>query len=249
MSISNAEPANDTLTINALAGSDTVDASGLAATSVQLVSNGGDDADVLIGSAGNDIVDGGKGNDTASLGAGDDTFVWDPGEGSDTVEGQDGVDTMLFDGAAGAEQVELSANGNRLRFFRDVGNVTMDTHGVERVDFNALGGADVVTVDDLSGTDVSSVNVDLAASLGGLVGDGQADRVVVNGTNGNDAINVNGDAGGVKVSGLAATVAIVHSEAANDRLEVNTLAGRDTVDSTGLAAGALQLLVNGVLRP
>ena len=33
----------------------------------------------------------------------------------------------------------------------------MDTHGVERVDFNALGGADAVAVNNLTGTDVKSV--------------------------------------------------------------------------------------------
>ncbi len=183
------------------------------------------------------------------MGGGDDTFVWDPGDGSDTIEGQDGADTMLFNGASGTEHVDLSANGNRLKFFRDVGNVTMDTHGVERVDFKALGGADLVTVNDLAGTDVSSVNVDLAGALGGPSGDGQPDRVVVNGTNNTDTINVNGDTGGVKASGLAATIEILHSEVANDRLEINTLAGRDTVDSAGLAAGAIQLFVNGVLAP
>ena len=210
---------------------------------------GGSGAETLIGGDGNDTINGGKGNDVALMGAGDDTFVWNPGDGSDTVEGQAGTDTMLFNGASAAEHVDLSANGNRLRFFRDVGNITMDTAGVERVDFNALGGADVVTVNDLTGTDVSSVNVDLAGTLGGATGDGQADRVVVNATNGNDTINVNGDAGGVKVSGLAATIKILHPEAANDRLEINTLAGRDTVDSGGLAAGAIQLLVDGILVP
>jgi hypothetical protein len=183
------------------------------------------------------------------MGAGDDTFVWDPGDGSDVVDGQDGRDTMLFNGAGGAEQVDLSANGSRLRFFRTQGTITMDTRSVERVDFNALGGADTITVNDLSGTDVTSVNVDLAGTPGAGSGDGQADRVVVNGTNGNDAITVTGDAGGVKASGLAATVAIVHSEAANDRLEINTLAGTDTVDSAGLAPGALQLFVDGALVP
>jgi len=211
--------------------------------------NGGSGAETLIGGAGNDTIDGNRGNDLAFMGTGDDTFVWDPGDGGDTVEGQAGTDTMVFNGANAAEHIDLSANGNRLRLVRDVGNITMDPAGVERVDVNPLGGADVVTVNDLTGTDVSAVNVDLAGSLGGATGDGQADRVVVNGTNGNDTINVNGDAGGVKVSGLAATVKILHSEAASDRLEINTLAGRDTVDSSGLAAGAIQLFVNGALGP
>jgi RTX calcium-binding nonapeptide repeat (4 copies) len=210
---------------------------------------GGSGAELLLGSDGNDSIDGNRGNDVAFMGAGDDTFVWDPGDGSDVVEGQNGADTMLFNGAGGPEQVDLSANGNRLRFFRTQGNITMDTRSVERVDFNALGGADLVTVNDLTGTDVTSVNVDLAGALGGAAGDGQADRVVVNATNGNDAITVTGDAGGVKVSGLAATVGISHSEAANDRLEINTLAGTDTVASGGLAAGAIQLFVDGAPVP
>jgi Ca2+-binding RTX toxin-like protein len=248
VNLAGGEPANDTLTINALAGADVVDASGLDATSVKLEINGGDDADRLIGSAGGDLIDGNHGNDQALLGAGDDTFVWDPGDGSDTVEGQDGNDTLRFNGANIAEKIDLSANGNRLKFTRDAGNITMDTAGVERVDFNALGGADLVTVNDLSGTEVNDVNVDLAGTLGGATGDGQADRVVVNATNGNDAINVNGGAAKEKVSGLAATVVILHAEAANDRLEINTLAGRDTVDSER-DADAIPLFVNGILVP
>ena len=156
---------------------------------------------------------------------------------------------MRFNGAAAAEQINLSANGSHLKFTRDVASITMDTVGVERVDFNALGGADAVTVNDLTGTDVNSVNVDLAGALGGATGDGVADRVIVNGTAGNDAIDVSGDANVVKVSGLAATTKILHPEAANDRLEVNTLAGADTVATVGLVPGSIQLFVNGVLVP
>jgi hypothetical protein len=203
---------------------------------------------LIVGGDGNDTIDGNGGNDRSALGAGDDTFVWDPGDGSDTIEGEAGNDTMRFNGAAADEQVTLSANGRRLTFFRVQANITMDTAGVETVDFNALGGADLVTVNDLSGTDVAVVNVDLAGTLGGSAGDGQPDRVVVNGTSGNDAVNVNGDAGGVKVSGLAAGTELLHPDAA-DRLELNTLAGTDSVDTTGLAAGTIQLFVNGVLRP
>src|SRR5205814_5042851 len=127
-------------------------------------------------------------NDLALIGAGDDRFAWDPGDGSDTIEGGDGGDTMRFNGANAAEQVELSANGNRLKFFRTQANITMDTAGVENVDFNALGGADLITVHDLTGTDVSSVVIDLAGTRGGVSADGAADHVVVDGTNGSDAI-------------------------------------------------------------
>ena len=248
----------DELDVNGLGGIDSISATGLAAQAIALTLDGGSGGDriaggpgieKLLGGDGNDSIDGNGGNDVAFLGSGDDRFFWDPGDGSDSVEGQDGNDTMVFNGAGAGEHVELSANGDRLKFFRDPGSITMDTHGVENVDFNALGGADLVTVNDLTGTGVSSVDVDLAAVLGGSAGDGSGDRVVVNGTNGNDAVNVNGDAGGVKASGLAATVNVLHAEVANDRLEINTLAGRDTVDSGGLAAGAVQLLVNGVLVP
>ena len=125
---------------------------------------------------------GGKGNDTAYLGAGADTFVWNNGDGSDVVEGQDGTDTMVFNGAPGTDNVTMSANGGRLTFFRVQGNVTMDTHGVEIVDDNPLTGADTVTVNDLTGTDVTQTNVDLAGTLGGTAPDGALDSVDVNAT-------------------------------------------------------------------
>ena len=249
---------SDKLDVNGLGGDDTISAAALAAQAITLSVDGGagDDtiaggagAETLLGGDGNDTIDGNGGNDTANLGAGDDTFVWDPGDGSDTVEGQDGTDTMVFNGAGGAEQIDLSANGNRLKLFRTQGNVTMDTAGVELVDVNALGGADLVTVNDLTGTDVRNVTVDLAGTLGGATGDGQADRVVVNGTNGDDTIRAFGDATEVTAKGLDPIVAIRHSEAANDRLEINTLAGTDSVQSAGLAAGAIQLLVDGLLVP
>jgi Ca2+-binding RTX toxin-like protein len=257
VAIQHQEP-TDVLDVAGFAGDDAISAAPLAAQSIALILDGGDGNDTLAGGKGvetlnggdgNDTIDGNGGNDAALMGAGDDTFVWDPGDGSDTVEGGDGIDTMVFNGANVAEQMELSANGNRLKLFRTQGNVTMDTAGVELVDVNALGGADRVTVNDLTGTDVKKVAVDLAGTLGGATGDGQADRVVVNGTNGDDTIKVSGDATEVAAKGLIPGLSILHPEAANDRLEINTLAGQDSVDSSGLAAGVLQLLVNGVLKP
>src|SRR5262245_35201946 len=210
-------------TIEAGAGNDTV--------------LGGAGVELLLGGDGNDLVDGNGGNDRALMGAGDDVFVWDPGDGSDVVEGEAGEDTMRFNGANIAEQVDLSASGNRLRFFRVQANISMDTAGVGRVDFNALGGADLVTVNDLSGTDVGVVNVDLG-------GDGVVDRVAVNGTNDADAIDVSGNPSAVMVSGPHATVAVVHQEPA-DELSVNALAGNDRLSAATLAAQSTALTLDG----
>jgi Ca2+-binding RTX toxin-like protein len=238
------EPA-DKLTINALGGADVVNATGLEAGVLALTLNGGLGADVFLGSQGDDLINGGDGDDLALMGAGDDTFVWNPGDDNDTIEGQAGFDTMLFNGNNANENIDISANGGRVRFFRNVASVTMDLNDVESIDFNALGGADTIVVNDLSGTDLTEVNLDLAGTLGGTAGDGQPDTVIVNGTNGDDVILVAGDAGGVAVVGLAAQVNITHAEATNDRLTINALAGDDVVAASGLAAAAIQLTEDG----
>ena len=161
------------------------------------------------------------------------------------IDGQNGSDTMLFNGAAADENVTLTANGGRLTFFRDVGKVTMDTDDVETVDFNALGGKDNVTVNDLTGTDVTQTNIDLAGTIGGSAGDGAVDNVVVNGTDGDDTINIDGSGSGVDVTGLATAVSVKHAEP-TDSLSVNTFAGKNSVIVNGVA-GLLQLKVDGVL--
>ena len=252
VAIQHQEP-TDELAVNGLGGSDRISATALAAQAISLTLDGGagDDTiagspgvELLLGGDGNDSLDGNGGNDRALMGAGDDVFVWDPGDGSDVVEGEAGADTMRFNGANIAEQVDLSANGNRLRFFRTQANITMDTAGLERVDFNALGGADLVTVNDLTGTDVGNVNVDLASALGGAIGDGAADRVVVNGTNGNDAIDVSGNASAVAVAGPRALVAIQHQEP-TDELAVDALGGSDDISAGTLPAQTIALILDG----
>jgi hypothetical protein len=205
--------------------------------------NGGLGGETLRGGEGKDSVAGARGNDNASLGGGTDAFRWDPGDASDEIDGKDGRDTMVFNGAAGAEVVTMTAAGTRLVFLRQPGNVTMDTDGVERVDFNALGGADSITVNDLTGTDVTRTDLDLAAALGGGAGDGSVDNVVVNGTNGDDAISIDGNGSGADVTGLATAVSVTHADA-TDVLSVETLAGTDNVVANGVA-GVLQVLVDG----
>jgi Ca2+-binding RTX toxin-like protein len=244
----------DKLTVNGLGGNDIITAANLPATASQLTIDGGtgDDQitggqgnDILIGEDGSDLIVGGRGNDVALMGSGNDTFVWNPGDGSDTVEGQDGFDTMLFNGANVNENIDFSANGTRLRLSRDVGNVVMDVNQVEQVNLNALGGADTITVNDLTGTGVTDLNLDLSGTPGSGIGDGQADNVIVNGTTGADNILVAGDNGNMRVGGLATRVNIFGSDPGLDTLTINGLAGADTIDASHLQAGIINLTLNG----
>lgn len=240
-----ADVASDRLTLNALGGDDVVDASSLETGGIPLTINGGLGNDVMLGGAAADFFNGGDGADVALMGAGDDTFVWNPGDDNDTLEGQGGFDTMLFNGANVSELITIFANGGRAVFTRNVANVIMDMNDVESIDFTARGGADSITVQDLSGTDVTEINANLEATPGAGAGDGQADNIIVVGTSGDDVVTLAGDASGTSVFGLAAQINITGTEAANDRLTINTLAGDDVVEASGLAAGAIQLTANG----
>jgi Ca2+-binding RTX toxin-like protein len=198
-----------------------------------LVGGGGND--ILDGGNGNDTVIGGKGSDTAFLGNGNDTFIWNPGDGSDVVEGGNGFDTLDFRGANIAENINISANGSGALFSRAAGNVTEDLNGVERIQFEAVGkNADNITINDLTGTSVKQVAIDLGGGLPGG-GDGQADMVAINSTSGNP-ITVADNNGVVTVSGLASDVTLSNFEAGRDQLFINnqpvTVANGQTVTVT-----------------
>jgi Ca2+-binding RTX toxin-like protein len=253
VNITQSEGANDTLVVNGLGGNDSITATTLPAGVIKLTLDGGAGDDTILGSQGADVILGGdgddfafgdNGNDLAQMGAGDDVFQWNPGDGNDTIEGQDGTDTLLFFGANVAENINISANGGRVLFSRDIANVTMDLNDVEHIDFRALGGADNIVIGDLSGTDVTRVDIDLRGPNGG--GDGAVDAVTVNATQGADVFGVTGDAGGVTVFGLQATTNLFFTDA-NDRLTLNGLGGDDVIDATSLEAGAVQLTMNGGL--
>ena len=241
-----AESNLDRLTVNGLDGADNIDASALPANLIQLTLNGGLGDDHIVGSQGDDIIIGDRGSDVLLGGPGDDVFPWNPGDGSDVLEGQGGFDTMLFNGANIAEKVVMSANGQRLRFTRDIAGITMDCNDVERVTFNALGGADDITINNLTGTTVSNIAVNLGATLNSVTGDNAADAVTIFGTTDSDAITINGSpATGVTVAGLQATVNITGSEPAMDGLFINALDGDDAVVASDLQAGVIILTVDG----
>src|ERR1043165_2878150 len=239
------------IVVNMNGGDDTFSATGDLASLISVTVDGGagndtilgsNGNDTLLGGDGNDFIDGNQGSDTALLGAGDDVFNWDPGDGSDTVDGGAGNDTLVFNGANIAEKMDISANGSHVRLTRDVANITMDLNAIETISINAKGGADNITVNDLTGTGVKQVNIDLG---GNGVGDTAADTVTVKGTNAVDAIQIAGYGTSVSVTGLPATVAMTNAEGANDSLVVQGLGGNDTISAAGLAAGVVKIPIDG----
>src|SRR4051794_29905409 len=171
---------------------------------------GGSGDDIISGDGGDDVVDGGPGTDTELLGAGEDTALWNPGEGSDVVNGGADADTLQFNGSNIGETMSLSANGTRAVLLRDVAQIRMDLANLEQVDVAAIGGADSFAVNDLTGTAVAGVKVNLASSAG--TGDGAIDTVTVRGTAFDDAVDVSADTGDVLVGGLRASVRISGAE-------------------------------------
>lgn len=241
--------ATDRLTVNGRGGDDVLSASTAA---MELTLAGGDDTDVLSGGPGDDVLRGGDGFDDARGGAGRDTvrlggdfdrFSWAPGDGSDDVDGGAGRDSLFFLGSNDAEAFDLRAAGRGLRLARDRDGVVVRLARVEEVDTLAGGGADTFAVGDLSGTDAALVDVSLAPGFGASGGDGQSDRVTVQGTK-HDAVAVIGKvvvAGTATLTGLPATVNVSHAEGALDALAIDARAGDDTVDSSGLAPGTIGL--------
>jgi Ca2+-binding RTX toxin-like protein len=224
------EDGNDTLTGGS--GADLLDG---GAGSDTLLGKGG--ADTLYGGDGDDTLTGGDFDDVVHGGAGNDRIIWNPGDDTDVIDGGDGVDTVEVNGGNGAETFVVTANGNRVRFDRTTpAPFFLDFGTCEKLVLNLNGGADAVTINDLSGTGVSDV------ILG--IGDGAADNIIVNGTGEADSVQVNGSIGSVSITGLPATVTIFGSEAA-DHLTINALGGDDAVAASGLGAGVIGFTADG----
>jgi Ca2+-binding RTX toxin-like protein len=240
----------ENLTVNGLGGNDTISGGavvGLFALTLDGgvgddILNGGNGNDTLVGGADGDTVDGNAGADVALLGTGDDAFVWDPGDGSDIVEGGTDRDELRFNGSAGTEIFTASANGSRLFFTRNIGNIVIDADDVETLTVHALGGADTATVNDLSATDVGNVDIDLGVAG---VGDVAVDSVTVNATNNANVVSISGASGGVSVLSPYLVVGIVDAEPANDSLIVNASTGADLVSAAALASTSVLLTLNG----
>ena len=111
---------------------------------------------------------------------------------------------------------------------------------MEQVRTATRGGADTVTVDDTSGTELQDVGVDLADAEGG---DGRRDRVILNATPGRDDPSVFAFAG-VSVVGLPAFIHVEGSEP-TDRLTINGRGGDDLLSASTVGDPVIALTLDG----
>ena len=199
-------------------------------------SHGGDGDDVITGGTGNDIIFGGAGNDR---------IVWNSGDGTDQIDGQAGFDTLALSGSNASENIVVAANGDHAAISVDVGNVALNSLSVERIEIGAAGGADHITIGDLTGTGVQQVAVNLASSPTGTSGDGNADTVDVSATGGDDHISIANNGKTIVVTGLAEQVTVDGAEAKNDLLTGPWPWWNDTIDASHLATGHINLTIDG----
>jgi Ca2+-binding RTX toxin-like protein len=207
------------------------------------VLNGGDDSDMIDGRAGNDVITGGRSNDVAHMGAGNDVFIWNPGDGNDVIDGGAGFDRLSFNGSNANEVMNISALGSHALLNRNIANISMDLDNVEHIAIRTLGGADQIVVDDLHETDVRLVTVDLAGST--PAGDGAADDVIANGTQGNNTIILRSVGSAIEIDRFGATVRIENAELGLDHVTIRALGGNDTVDAEDVAAGLVGIVLDG----
>ena len=251
----------DPKVIDAGAGDDTVDLS--AAVDATIFGGIGDDvligspaADLIDGGAGDDYIDGGDGNDMilggggsdyiiAGLGddslygeSGSDWFIWNVGDGSDLIEGGEGNDVLFANGDANDDIFLLSANGTLLQIDHDPGGDVFDVRGIEEVDIFGEGGADAITVNDLTVTDTWQVNISLGDD------DQGDDTVTVDGRTVADELMLTEVDGAVAVAGLAYDVT-VDQATTEDLLIVNGSDGNDVIEAAAGVEATIQITLNG----
>ncbi|WP_422923833.1 calcium-binding protein [Singulisphaera sp. PoT] len=229
---------DDTITLTALAiearvdagdGDDSVD--GSATTVVSLLILGGLGDDTLIGGGLADRIEGGDGDDTITGNGGDDdlfggadsdAFIRGAGDGEDVVEGGTGLDSLTFSGLpAASNSFFLLSDGNRAVAVLGAGSA--DTADVEQISLIGGSAGDLFTIDSLTTTDVTLVDVDLGVG-------GTQDIVIVNGSSAADKVGVApSNTADVEVAGLSALVRLFNTSD-QDWLNVRGNGGSDEIE-------------------
>jgi hypothetical protein len=206
--------------------------------------------------AGDDVVFGGDGSigpETISLGDGNDKFVSTLDVFASPFRARDDIldggigkgDTLELRGTFESESVDLSAHAGHLIVQHDLRD-HLDAAGIEGVTWFGFGGndgGDTVIVHDLSGTGVITFTPDFSSPFDATAPNNSSDTLAVIGTAGDDRITVSAfNPANIDVVGLTPAVTGVLMDS-SDLLQINTLDGNDTVESSGLPPNLVQLQV------
>ena len=110
----------------------------------------------------------------------------------------------------------MSAGGDGLLLTRVQGNIVMDMTGVETVTVNALAGADVINVNNPTGSGLTLFNVNLGVNG---AGDGFADTININDAGVQVVNNGNGDLSITDSAG--AVIHVTGFEIGSDQIVIN----------------------------
>ncbi|MFO1081749.1 MAG: hypothetical protein U1E23_14105 [Reyranellaceae bacterium] len=159
------------------------------------------------------------------------------------IGGDGAADLLTVEGTAGGDTATVGALGGAVSVGGlAAGTVVSNADAGDVLTLSLLGGADRATVNDLAGTGLSQVKVDLG---NGGVADGQADEVIVNATGVAEVVSESAVAGGVSVVGLAATIGVLTADATLDRLTVSGQGGDDTISAGSGLAALVRLTLDG----
>jgi hypothetical protein len=154
------------------------------------------------------------------------------------IDGGGGADTVKLTGEGDSEEFTVQAADGGVRISRDTDGLRVDMTGVEAAELDAAGGPDLIDVGDLDG------RLDrLRAGLGAA--DGARDSVSVQGTGGHDSVSVSSALGLARVSGLDTIVEVADASPADDRLDVQTFGGPDTLGAVGSVGSLVGLTLDG----
>jgi Ca2+-binding RTX toxin-like protein len=240
----------NTLSVNGLAGNDTISASNSAARTYNGdagndvlnggtnndILNGGADNDTISGGNGNDTINGGTGNDSLSGGDGNDTFLANESEAEfDVLQGGSGTDTLqriaggtanfvldTFLASNGIERVQMDASGNR----------AIDGNGNDNIlDFSATTFFNTLSVNGLAGNDTISASNSAARTY-----NGDAGNDVLNGGTNNDILNggadndtISGGNGNDTINGGTGNDSLTGGGGSDRFVFNNSLEGIDTI--------------------
>jgi hypothetical protein len=147
-----------------------------------------------------------------------------------------------------SEGITLSADAGRLILTHELQD-RIDSDNIEDVTWFGFGGnvegganGDGVAVNDLPGTDVVNFTPNFSSSTDSTAPNNSPDQLTNRGTAGVDHITVSGSGANITIAGLTPTVTPVLLNT-QDTIQIDTLDGRDTADSSHLQHALVQLLV------